>query len=261
MWLACFLKISIAGTIGIQTSSEVQISKGTFETSAKVQVKVKNTGDEMARDVSLELIEPKIPILQEASSLQPQQEKTWEFAKVLDRGVNGQVPFVFVIHYKDINGYPFSAPSISIAETESAQILSDELKIKGSIHKEGDGEFKLYFNLANTGDHKLRLKPMVVLPEELQLVTRQVPIEIKPESETEIIYQIKDIKAIKGSRYNVFLLLTWEDQNEQRAQYFIQELKIDKDSALKIKWHIEDIILGFFMILLGVYGIRLIRNQ
>lgn len=265
MWLQILLNLSFAGSIGIQTTTDLDLYENNHMLKVQGSIEVKNVGNEMAQAVNIEILEPKISNQLAVVGIAPGGQSKWEIESVNieNKGsqASRQVAVVFLINYQDANGYHFSAPSVVIARFKNQDSAIEYApKVTTSIQAEGDGEYSVRYQIKNDSNAKLILSPSLVLPKELQLVTREAPIEIEKNSEASVSYQVAKAGAIEGSRYNIFLLLRWQDQEGLRAQSFVDSLEIRGKTKIVLNWKFEDWALITLLIIAGILTICLYRD-
>lgn len=261
MWRLLMLNLCFAGTIGIQTTTDFSVQGQ----QVRGKIKVKNTGNELAQAVHLEIIEPKRAGEAEGSyvpsNVSPGELKEWNYESVNLADIQGQIPIIFRVNYQDTNGYHFSAQSVAIAQANNQDYASMPApKVSARILREEDGEYKITYQIRNDTDAKFVFKPSLILPNELQVMTTETHLEVGAKKEIEVSYQVATRGALGGSRYNIFLLLRWQDGGIQRAQNFVESLEVRSKSQRFLNWNFEDWVLTILLIFAAILAIFLYRD-
>lgn len=185
------------------------------------QYSLKNNGDESSRQVH--------PFVQagswtqefEAVDLEAGAEHVWTLplAEIQKQVPRGRTPMPIMIRYQDTNGYQFSVPEVRLLETPGLSV--DEQKILSAVPLRASmtvepirhNEFRVRYELENLTAEILMVTPKIWIPEELRLMTVQIPLEIKPHGKLEGFFQIHNEKALAKSYYNLFATFEFKQNN------------------------------------------------
>lgn len=185
------------------------------------QYSLKNNGDESSRQVH--------PFVQaggwthefDAVDLAAGEEHIWTLplAEIQKQMPRGRAPMPIMIRYQDTNGYPFSVPEVRLLETPGLSIdeqktLADvPLRASMTVGPIRHNEFQVRYEMENLTAESLRVTPKIWIPEELRLMTVQIPLEIKPHGKLEGFFQIHNEKALAKSYYNLFATFEFKQKN------------------------------------------------
>jgi len=214
-----------------------------FSVSVKQQglvlvVMTENRGDVPAHDVQFEVIvEDKLLVGLVVKKLQVDEKASVNFSLADAFGIPGRYPVVIRTNYKDANGYRFTALTVGFYDYQStvmpvASISGDMISIPV------DGKGRMSFVLRNDGRKVLKIDLVLFVPNELSVSHEQSVIEIGPQQEQALEYEVENYSALANSRYQVSLVGRYEE-NEKRfgiAGSAVVQVTGDVKTAVKPVW-------------------------
>jgi|GEM_PF-3386556 len=189
------------------------------------QYTIKNNGDESSRQVRPFVKAGNWTKEFDAVDLGAGESHTWtlpmeEMQKQVPRG---RSPMPILIRYQDANGYPFSVPELKSLETSGLspaeqQVLTENpLRASLTVEPLRHNEFRVRYALENLTAETLTVTPKIWTPEELRVITVEIPVELKAHGKLEGFFQIHNEKALAGSYYNLFA--TFEFKQKDLANF------------------------------------------
>lgn len=210
-FLALFMLVSPASAEYIQLTPSVTVPTVILDNSANLTVSIINTGDEVAKNIRVELnlpdgIKGDVIII---GDIQPQQTKEETVTLFIGDNLRGSYPAILKIKYSDLNGYEFSALTSSILRIGESAYSEISVKAEPTIVPE-DGGAEMVFELVNNeevdivGTIKLRLSNEFTV----DIIEKQVNL---PSKKREIIYfEIENFLGLDGSTYPSILTIEYE---------------------------------------------------
>jgi hypothetical protein len=199
-------------------------------------VSTENRGDERAYGVQLEV---QTGDQQFASSVVPQlavNEKLEEEYTVDDAfSLPGHYPIIIKTHYKDANGYPFSALSVAFYDYKQPVVSKILIRAEGvSIPSNGKG--KVGFVIRNTDSVVRNLDLVLYLPDELVAVSERQSIQLEPGSEERLQFLVENFSALENSSYAIALVAQYEDDARHYSNAGPAVVKITGPSEMSALW-------------------------
>jgi hypothetical protein len=121
--------------------------------------------------------------------------------------------------YQDANGYPFSAPEVLVLSTEQKGISSQSSEYGMLIvttENQGNGLFKVEYDVKNMTDSLMEVEIQPVLPEQMRLQTQVQTLKIGPKAGLLTYFLFRNEKALDGSIYQIPVVARWKDAEGYR---------------------------------------------
>lgn len=209
-----------------------------------VAVKAENRGDEAAHDVQFEiiingrvLVGPGEEILEQASKMSA------EFTLTDMVGVPGRYPVVARTYYKDASGHRFTALTVGYYDyiatsTPTVSISSQAIDIPV------DGKGQVVFALHNDSQSEQKIDLALFIPNELSVPREHTVIELGPQQETTVVFDVENYSALANSSYLISLV----GQYESAGSHFC----IVESTTLRVTGEVEPTVrLVWIWVLLG----------
>ena len=236
---ASFISIGSSSVVTVETrDSEIVISGG---------YTLLNEGDEIAYEVypSFEMggwIWSGKPV-----NLEPKSSHAWKFEERvpfidlkcrandscagLDLAVNGKHPMKVIRHYKDGNGYRFSAAEVqilTIGEVSPKQLaLNQDEAVRGKLLFVGDGQdFTGQVELRNVRDEKIDVAMSFHAPREIQLRNKPAVVSLSREEVARREFEVSNFSGLDGSRYAVYVVLQWMEAGMRHTAIMVNQVGI-----------------------------------
>jgi hypothetical protein len=230
MLLAC----SWASASFITMATEFSVSE-TPDGPALV-VSTENRGDEPAYGVQFEV---QIGDKQFASSVVPQLAVNEKLAEeyMVDGafGLPGHYPIIIKTHYKDANGYPFSALSVAFHDYQQP-VVSKILIRTEDVSIPSNGKGKVGFVIRNTDSVIRNLELVLHLPDELVAVSERQSIQLEPASEERLQFAVENFSALENSSYAIALVAQYEDDERHYSNAGPAVVRITGPSSMPESW-------------------------
>ena len=222
-------------------------------------VSTRNQGDEPAYGVQFEVqagdkqfTSSVVPLLNVSGQLVEEYPVEGAF------GLPGHYPIIIKTHYKDANGYPFSA--LSVAFYDYQQPVVGEILIRAedaSIPSNGNG--KVNFVIRNTDSVARDLDMVLHLPDELVVVSERQSLQIDPGSEEQLQFLVENFSALENSSYAIALVVQYEDDEHHYSSAGPAVVRITPSSVGSGSWNWK--LGGSVSILLIVLLVVLLRHK
>lgn len=192
----------------------------TMETGFSVTVKpdgpalvvmAENRGDVPAHDVQFEVsVADKVYVSSLVKILGVAEKTSVEYALADVLGTPGRYPVVIRTYYKDANAYPFSALTVGFYDYKSS--IMPTVSISGQTTElPVDGKGQISFVLHNDGSTVRKIDLELLMPNELLAAPEFSTIEIGPQQEQTLVYELENYSALANSQYQVSLVGRYED--------------------------------------------------
>jgi hypothetical protein len=179
--------------------------------SLLLEVSAENRGDVPAHEVQFEiLVGDKLYVSPQVHTLGVAEKTSvgYSLADVFESP--GRYPIVIRTYYKDANAYPFTALTVGFYDYQSA--VMPAVSISGDATEMAvDGKGQLKFVLHNDGPMSQKIDLALFIPNELSVSDEHSVIEIGPQQETTLVYDIVNYSALANSRYQVSLVGQYQD--------------------------------------------------
>ena len=217
----------------MQTQSTVEV-RGK---SLKVKVAVTNEGDESAYNVQIYVNENhRIKTSHVKRYLDIKESFEYESHYDLVQEKQGRYPLIIGVDYTDANEYPFTATAVTYYSFGSDTVP----KIFGSA---GDvkltGYAKFPLKLRNMDEVTKEVHIYMITPKELSVQEKVREITLQPQSELTTIFDVNNLSALPGSRYQVFFILEYEDESKHYSSVIPCFINLDVLNSFfkKYKWY------------------------
>ncbi len=176
-----------------------------------LMVSTRNQGDEAAYGVQIEV---QTGDAQFTSSVVPRLAVNEQLAEQYSVdgafGLPGHYPIIIKTHYKDANGYPFSALSVAFHDYQQP-VVSKILIRAETVSIPSNGKGKVSFVIRNTDSVARDLDLFLHLPDELVVVSERQSLQLDPGSEEQLQFLIENFSALENSSYAIALVAQYED--------------------------------------------------
>jgi hypothetical protein len=197
----------VAGSISLETESNASV-KGT---ELELAIKITNKGNESAHSVMPQLLIPaNSAYLTSTPELPP--GKTVEIRHRLDlnAGLPGSYSMSLLTHYTDAGRYPFSAVSpIFYNQGESRPALI----VPKLTDRTLSGKSLLKLAVKSLSDKPLPIHCRLYVPREILCPSPERKETLAPGGISFLTFPVQNIGALNGSRYAVFALIDYEQDN------------------------------------------------
>jgi len=185
--------------------------------SLTLVVTAENRGDVSAHDVQFEItVDDRIYISPLVKTLGVDEKTAVEYSLADAFGIPGRYPIIIRTYYKDANAYPFSALTVGFYDYKSG--IMPVVSISGETSEIAvDGKGQLIFVLHNDGSIARKIELALYIPDELSVSQEHSVIEIGPQQESRIVYEIENYSALANSQYQVSLVGQYEDAGNRVA--------------------------------------------
>jgi hypothetical protein len=259
-----------AGFLRILPEPNLRLEKQAQGLLLSGQFSIENKGTELARDVYPELKLDQFSWVGEKRILQAGEKFTWEISetilrKQLEEPLSGEFVLQIMDHYQDFNGYSFAIPNATIlsldTKTDSeSNVPTMELKIESTAVNQFSGQIQIFNPASSPQSYQISY----LLPQEVEMVTPQVPVEVPAGGELSTNFQFENRKGLIGSNYQAFVVLQWVSENQRRALIKTAPFRIEKVST---KWSLEQSFWAWWvwglavgLIFMWVFWIRPLRR-
>lgn len=218
-----------ATVITIQTQTQVTVEKN----QARISVGVTNKGDEPAYNIRIATeIDGKLKSTPLKDTLQVNETYTADLASALDFAKPGKYPAVITVDYTDRNQYPFTATSIGyidFKEKSVGRVVGEVVPARLSAH----GRVTVKVKNLEQADHSFDVR--LVLPKEFKGPDLMKTVKIPSGEEQVLNFDIQNISALQGSRYEIFAVVAYEDEKLHYSNALNGVIEvIQKESFVKI---------------------------
>lgn len=223
-----------AGYITIKTETTVAVD----DSNLKVKVVVTNEGDESAFNVQININENQrtqsSPIKQ---MLTVKENFEYEANYRVPQTKHGRYPLIITVDYTDANQYPFSALTGTYYSFGSDTVS----KVFGSANDIRLARYTtLPLKLKNIAEESKEVLIRLIVPKESSVQEKVKKVTIQPRSEVNTIFNISNFSALPGSRYQVFFILEYEDENKHYSNIIPCSIHVDASKGFfkRYKWYI-----------------------
>ncbi|HHT9144156.1 MAG TPA: hypothetical protein ACFYD4_00520, partial [Candidatus Wunengus sp. YC61] len=222
-----------AGYITIKTETTVAVD----DSNLKVKVVVTNEGDESAFNVQININENQrtqsSPIKQ---MLTVKENFEYEANYRVPQIKHGRYPLIINVDYTDANQYPFSALTGTYYSFGSDTVS----KVFGSANDIRLARYTtLPLKLKNIDEESKEVLIRLIVPKESSVQEKVKKVTIQPRSEVNTIFNISNFSALPGSRYQVFFILEYEDENKHYSNIIPCSIHVDASKGFfkRYKWY------------------------
>jgi hypothetical protein len=215
-------------------------------------ININNQGDEAARDVQIEDVDShtrstRLESIPAGSRATVHFESPW-----LRSATFGKFPVALLVHYRDQNGYAFSAPYVSVISRPSTVATPESIPPKAEWRSAD-------VNLAMAGEEFVSLHiigPIGVhyhvrafSANEIVAATSQVDFVLDSTGEKDIEFQFKNGSALNNSTYPVYAVVSAERGNGE-SMVSIATVNVHLVQDFHIATAI--LVLGMALLLVGI---------
>jgi len=170
-----------------------------------------NRGDVPAHEVQFEIIINERVLTGPVVEILEQDKKmSAEFTLTDMVGVPGRYPVVIKTYYKDASSHRFTALTVGFYDYRST--IESAVSISGQATTIAvDGKGQITFVLRNDGQTEQKIGLDLIIPNELSATHEHTVIEIGPQREATVDYEIENYSALANSNYPVSLVGQYED--------------------------------------------------
>jgi len=218
--------ISHAGYITIETTTTVTVTGNT----ASIRITATNKGDEPANNVRMTLTFASKDLsgdLKDVIAIKGSYSS--EFTVPIEFKKPGRYPIIVSVEYTDANLYPFSALSVSYLNYNnpanamvSGDISQLDLADKG----------KLSIKAKNIDSVERKFNIRLVSSKDFSVLQPETSISVGPGKEKSVSFDIKNISALPGSKYQVFAILSYEDDSRYYSTITSGTINVKKHKGI-----------------------------
>jgi len=180
-----------------------------------LEVTAENRGDVPAHDVQFEIIlDEKVLVGPVVKRLDINEKTTMDFSLSDAFGIPGRYPVVVRTSYKDAAGYRFTALLVGFHDYQATVVPA--VSISGeptSIPVDGKG--RMTFVLRNDGQTEQEIELMLVLPSELSVADEYSVLNIGPQQQQTLDYEVENYSALANSNYPISLLGRYQENGRR----------------------------------------------
>ena len=208
-----------ASFITIATSVETKIE----DNRATVRISVRNKGDEPAYNIRITArVMEEIVVSPLLDILKPGHPYNRDMGMDLIVEKAGRYPVIVTVDYTDASYYPFTALAVSFLDYKEKAVgrvfgRADPLEIARG------GRVGVALKNLETAEKNIRVR--LILPKDFSTPAPEMEVTVPVGKEKTVAFDIQNISALPGSRYPVYALLEYED--EQRHYTSEVEIRID----------------------------------
>lgn len=208
---AMIVSLGCTNAFGAHITMATDYSVTTKQEGLALLVMAENRGDEPAHDVQFEvIINDRGLVGPVVKKLEVNETTSMGFSLADMFRIPGRYPIVIRTNYKDGNGYRFTALTVGFYDYQTT--VMPAVSISGNVTKlPVDGKGQLKFVLRNDGLTGQKIDLALFLPNELEASHERSAIEIGPQQEETLNYEVENYSALANSRYPVSLVGRYED--------------------------------------------------
>lgn len=205
LFALCFCPaVAEAGTISITTNATTRVEGDRLH----VGIRVTNRGSAAAHQVAVEAeaLEERFQSRVQ-TRIDPGGSREFDFSKIILSSLRGSFPLTVLVRFQDSAGYPFSALTCTtffIREKGNAGLTNASVPL--TIKDKG----QVRFRIQNESSHSRHIKTRLVLPNEFSSEEPEAHIFLPAGGKETLSFPIRNISAIQGAKYPVFLIQQYE---------------------------------------------------
>lgn len=205
IFFGSFMNVAEAKFISIETTTTVTMKNN----EVGMRVSLANKGDEPAHNVTVNVEimgkQLKGPL---KDKLGVNEKYNEEFTTKVDFQKPGRYPVVVNVGYTDANLYPFTALSVALLNfKESANARVVGIIPQTKLAK--NGKIPLTVNNIDVAERKFHFR--LVSPKEIFIANPEGDISVDSGADKTVSFDARNISALPGSSYPLFVLLEYED--------------------------------------------------
>lgn len=232
----------MAGYISITTFVDVDFVR---DNNASINVTIKNSGTDEARNVKVSLISDQFKMsIEDIGTIYPNSEKSLRSTVFVENIKKGSYIAAVKVEYSDQSGKTFSAitpVTIVYKEPSLSRVIIDIEKIK--IEEQSSSSAKV--KIKNNDFYEKNINVKIFLPMEFSVYPLEINENIQPGKETTKKFLIRNMEGIDGSEYAIFAAVNYDDENYHYSQYKISTLEVVSKKAINLP-----ILMAIFLLLL-----------
>jgi len=242
---------------------------------------VVNEGDELARDVTVELSLGPWSFVTDGRSLGPGEAYRWELderfplaqagcadeagddcAGPRDLPLRGRLPLQATHHYQDRNWYPFSSIAVTPVELVSADAGRGEpsrsaaLSAELVLGSEAGQRFGGSLHVRNPSDSARIVSVSFVVPRELESFTPAFLLHLEPGESSSTEVELENRSGLAGSSYEVVALVQWEEEGFRNFRLAPAVLHIGPPKTSRTFLPLAALAIGLPGLLFAARGLR-----
>jgi len=233
-----FLSITLTSasliSMGVTVSNTVALDGSSGESI----VSAVNSGDEAAYNVQislLDLLNNNLVVGEINSLLRPGKETKNTFKLDFSNiTLPGTYPLLVTVDYRDANNYPFSA--IAQATFNYKEATNSLLKMQSNPVKLAD-KATLSLDITNLNSDPKKIDIYAVAPRELIIKDNTRVIDLGGQKSTTLTFKMSSLSAIPKSKYPVFIVATYKDNNRFYSNIIsspVEIVTVEKKSILRL---------------------------
>lgn len=224
-----------------------------IENSTNVSILLHNTGDEIAYDIKLYLARSDNFYSEKNLSckLLYSGDEALEYIpiKVYKNISLGIYPIVFMLEYKDANGYQFSTVITSLIKYKKGP----ESKIEGAIYpsdvnEDGSGTYTLSISNFDDTSHDVTIK--LYMPKNFYSSFSQCTLPLDSISYHKINFNITNINALPNSNYPIYAFIEYDFNSFHYSSIATGTVTVGKEKEKQPIWAY---LTAIFVVLLLIY--------
>jgi len=235
---AIFALLLCAKAFGAYITMATEFSVTVKPEGLALVVTAENRGDVPAHAVQFEvIIHDRVHTGPVVETLGQDKKTSAEFTLADEARMPGRYPVVIKTYYKDASGHRFTALTVGFYDYRS--ILKPTVSISGQATRiPVDGKGQITFVLRNDGQTEQKIDLALFIPNELSASHERTVVEIGPQQETTVVYDIENYSALTNSNYPVSLVGQYEDAGSHFSVTGSAVIRISKDvkPAVKPVW-------------------------
>ena len=197
-----------------------------------------NRGDVPAHAVQFEIIFNDRVLTGPVVETLGQDKKTSSSCTPVDVALMpGRYPVVIKTYYKDASSHRFTALTVGFYDYRS--ILKPTVSINGQATRiPVDGKGQIAFVLRNDGQTEQKIDLALFIPNELSASHEHRVVEIGPQQEATVVYDIENYSALTNSSYPVSLVGQYENAGSHFsvAGSAVVRIADDVEPAVRLVW-------------------------
>jgi len=203
-----------------------------------LEVSAENRGDVPAHDVQFEItVDDKVYVSPQVKMLGVAQKTSVGYTLTDGFESPGRYPVVIRTYYKDANVYPFTAVTVGFYDYRSAVMPAVSIRSEAT-EMTVNGKGQVRFVLHNDGPGSKKIDLSLYIPNELSVSNDYADIEIGPQREATLVYNLENYSALANSSYQVSLVGQYQEAGSHFgfAGSTVVRIVGDVESAVRPFW-------------------------
>ncbi len=238
---------AMASIITLETTTAVTVDKET----ANVHVTVVNKGDETAYNVRIQAeLNKEKKAGSHKEQLDVNGEQTQDVAFEMKGMKPGRYPMTLYVDYTDRNQYPSTALSVVYVDYQDHAASRVTGEMKPLEISEREKMIIVIKILENTGkDTKVRL----IVPKEFSGEPPVTELKLPPGGEKTLVYEVKNLAALPGSRYPIYAVIEYDDEQYHYANAVSEMVSVTEKRSVFTVYQRPLIAAALVLIAIVVY--------